>query len=152
MHRFARLRCCPLCRTEAYQKRQVHDGREAHRQRCAAKIQATVRAYLARKWYRQLRRRLPPQNPCLTRKWAAEQLQVSFRQLIVICVPSNQLAELTCLSAVCTRTVCVGQHQKLSSAMSGAICTPSTGPLASAHDDHPTQIVPYRLKGAHEHA
>ncbi|KAL3144147.1 hypothetical protein ABBQ32_003936 [Trebouxia sp. C0010 RCD-2024] len=80
--RFARVRCCPLCRTEAYQKRRVHDGREAHRHRCAAKIQATVRAYLARKWYRQLRRRLPPQNPCLTRKWAAEQLQDNSGRLL----------------------------------------------------------------------
>ena len=79
VHRFARARCCPLCRTEAYQKRQVHDGREAHRHRCAARMQAAVRGYLARKWYRQLRRRLPPQDACLTRKWAAEQLQVGIR-------------------------------------------------------------------------
>ena len=76
MHRFAQARCCPLCRTEAYQKRQIHDGREAHKYRCAAKVQAAVRGYLARKWYRHLRRRLPPQNPILMRKWAAEQLQV----------------------------------------------------------------------------
>lgn len=75
--RFARSRCCPLCRTEAYQKRQVHDGKEAHKHRCAARIQAAVRGFLARKWYRQLRRHQPPSNPRLTRKWAAEQLHVS---------------------------------------------------------------------------
>lgn len=48
--RFARARCCPLCRTEAYQKRQVHDGKEAHKHRCATRMQAAVRGYLARKW------------------------------------------------------------------------------------------------------
>ncbi|KAL3130515.1 hypothetical protein ABBQ38_008330 [Trebouxia sp. C0009 RCD-2024] len=50
--------------------------------RKTAKIQATVRAYLARKWYRHLRRRLPPQNACLTRKWAAEQLQDNSGRLL----------------------------------------------------------------------
>lgn len=33
--RFAQARCCPLCRTEAYQKRLVHDGKEAHKLRSA---------------------------------------------------------------------------------------------------------------------
>ncbi|DBA90567.1 TPA: RING finger protein 32 [Trebouxia sp. C0004] len=80
--RFARSRCCPLCRTEAYQKRQVHDGKAAHRHRCAAQIQAAVRGFLARKWYRHLRRHLPPSNPCLTRKWAAEQLQDNTGRLL----------------------------------------------------------------------
>ena len=35
-----------------------------------------VRGWLGRKWYRQLRRRLPPQDSRLRSKWAAEQLQV----------------------------------------------------------------------------
>lgn len=100
MHfRFARSRCCPLCRTEAYQKRQVHDGKAAHKHRCAAQIQAAVRGFLARKWYRHLRWHLPPSNPCLTRKWAAEQLQVTVH---------SKLSLYKGLVAVNARVTCLG--------------------------------------------
>lgn len=39
-----------------------------------------VRGWLGRKWYRQLRRHLPPQDHRLRSKWAAEQLQVGRGQ------------------------------------------------------------------------
>lgn len=38
--RYARQRCCPLCRAETYQKRRITDGREVHRHRCAVRVQA----------------------------------------------------------------------------------------------------------------
>jgi len=102
--RFARSRCCPLCRTEAYQKRQVHDGKAAHKHRCAAQIQAAVRGFLARKWYRHLRRHLPPSNPCLTRKWAAEQLQVRVHGQTSMC------KGVIAVKACANMAKCVGKH------------------------------------------
>jgi hypothetical protein len=39
-------------RRPQYEKRLIHDGPQAYRRSCAVRIQAAVRGYFTRKWYR----------------------------------------------------------------------------------------------------
>ncbi|KAJ9517624.1 hypothetical protein QJQ45_025042, partial [Haematococcus lacustris] len=80
--RYARVRCCPLCRAAQYQKRLIQDGAERYRTACATRIQAAVRGHLARKRYRELRKHHAPADPRLRRQWAAERLGESSSSLI----------------------------------------------------------------------
>lgn len=87
---YARVRSCPLCRRQQYEKRLITDGQDAHRHRCAAKytpvpagccvavsdavlrrIQATWRMHRARTHFLSL----PPRDPVLRRKWQLRRLE-----------------------------------------------------------------------------
>ncbi|KAM9826938.1 RING finger protein 32 [Neosynchiropus ocellatus] len=60
--RFSRRKCCPMCRTEQYETRVIHDGARLYRNRCATRIQACWRGHTARKRYREIRKTLCPED------------------------------------------------------------------------------------------
>ncbi|MEW5306773.1 MAG: hypothetical protein WDW36_009213 [Sanguina aurantia] len=78
--RFARVKCCPLCRAQHYQTRVISDGAEAHRHRCATRRAGA--ACWGRRRARRLRRHTPPRDPRLRKAWAAERLAEESRRLV----------------------------------------------------------------------
>jgi hypothetical protein len=73
--RFTGKKTCPLCRKEDYEKRVIHEGAKAHRLHSAILIQSTWRGYRVRKWYRLVRKSLPPNDPKLRKKFFEEKLK-----------------------------------------------------------------------------
>ncbi|XP_061877629.1 RING finger protein 32 isoform X2 [Entelurus aequoreus] len=72
--KFSGRKCCPMCRREQYETRVIHDAARLFRNQCAARIQAFWRGYIARKWYRNIRRNVCPKDKRLRRKFYAAKL------------------------------------------------------------------------------
>eukprot|EP00741_Cyanophora_paradoxa_P012705 tig00020616_g12275.t1 len=72
--RHARIKSCPMCRKESYQKRVIQDGAEHFRERCTIKLQAVVRGFLARRRYARATKGVVPADVRARKKWAAQQL------------------------------------------------------------------------------
>uniref|UniRef100_A0A8C3W100 Ring finger protein 32 n=1 Tax=Catagonus wagneri TaxID=51154 RepID=A0A8C3W100_9CETA len=70
--KFTNKKTCPLCRKNQYQTRVIHDGARLFKIKCATRIQASWRGHVVRKWYRNLRRSLPPTDATLRRKFFEE--------------------------------------------------------------------------------
>ncbi|XP_005673141.1 RING finger protein 32 isoform X2 [Sus scrofa] len=70
--KFTNKKTCPLCRKNQYQTRVIHDGARLFRTQCATRIQASWRGHVVRTWYRDLRRRVPPTDAKLRRKFFEE--------------------------------------------------------------------------------
>ncbi|GAB1289493.1 RING finger protein 32 [Apodemus speciosus] len=70
--KFTNKKTCPLCRKNQYQTRVIHDGARLFRVKCATRIQAYWRGYIVRKWYRDLRKMVPPTDAKLRRKFFEE--------------------------------------------------------------------------------
>uniref|UniRef100_A0A8C0D307 Ring finger protein 32 n=1 Tax=Balaenoptera musculus TaxID=9771 RepID=A0A8C0D307_BALMU len=80
--KFANKKTCPLCRKNQYQTKVIHDGARLFRIKCAARIQAFWRGHVVRKWYRELRRTVPPTDAKLRRKFfEAKFTEISHRLL-----------------------------------------------------------------------
>ncbi|XP_045693761.1 RING finger protein 32 isoform X2 [Phyllostomus hastatus] len=80
--KFTGKKTCPLCRKNQYQTRVIHDGAQLFRRKCATRIQACWRGHVVRKWYRDLRRTLPPTDARLRRKFFEEKFtEISQRML-----------------------------------------------------------------------
>ncbi|XP_069770873.1 RING finger protein 32 isoform X2 [Narcine bancroftii] len=60
--KFSGRKSCPMCRKEQYQTRVIHDGARLYRMKCAIRIQSYWRGYIVRKWYKQLRPTVPPND------------------------------------------------------------------------------------------
>ncbi|XP_071341109.1 RING finger protein 32 isoform X1 [Trachinotus anak] len=73
--RFSGRKCCPMCRREQYETRVIHDASRLFRHQCATRIQAYWRGYVARKWYRCLRKTICPKDKRLQRKFFEAKLQ-----------------------------------------------------------------------------
>ncbi|XP_040922018.1 RING finger protein 32 [Toxotes jaculatrix] len=73
--RFSGRKCCPLCRREQYETRVIHDAARLFRHQCATRIQACWRGYVARKWYRCMRKTICPKDKRLRRKFFEAKLQ-----------------------------------------------------------------------------
>ncbi|KAL4635289.1 RING finger protein 32 [Arapaima gigas] len=73
--RFSGKKCCPMCRREQYETRVIHDGARIYREKCAVRIQACWRGHVVRKWYKQMRERVPPKDKRLRRKFFEDKLQ-----------------------------------------------------------------------------
>ncbi|KAF6086753.1 ring finger protein 32 [Phyllostomus discolor] len=73
--KFTGKKTCPLCRKNQYQTRVIHDGAQLFRRKCATRIQACWRGHVVRKWYRDLRRTLPPTDARLRRKFFEEKVE-----------------------------------------------------------------------------
>ncbi|XP_076828178.1 RING finger protein 32 [Brachyhypopomus gauderio] len=67
--RFSGRKCCPMCRREQYETREIHDGARLYREKCALRIQACWRGYIARKWYENVRKQRPPNDTRLRRQF-----------------------------------------------------------------------------------
>ncbi|MCJ8731994.1 hypothetical protein PDJAM_G00205740 [Pangasius djambal] len=83
--RFSGRKCCPLCRTEQYETRVIHDGARLYREKCALRIQAWWRGCVARKWYRGVRKVVPPNDPQLRRRFFEEKFQEMNESLVQSC-------------------------------------------------------------------
>nr|XP_021141255.1 RING finger protein 32 isoform X4 [Columba livia] len=62
-------KCCPMCRKEQYQTRVIHDGARLFKIKCAVRIQASWRGYIVRKWYKNLRKTVPPKDSKLRKQF-----------------------------------------------------------------------------------
>uniref|UniRef100_A0A3Q4HLP2 Ring finger protein 32 n=1 Tax=Neolamprologus brichardi TaxID=32507 RepID=A0A3Q4HLP2_NEOBR len=72
--RFSGRKRCPLCRREPYETRVINDAARLFRHRCATRIQTYWRGYMARKWYRTIKKTICPKDKRLKRliKMSAE--------------------------------------------------------------------------------
>ncbi|XP_074222764.1 RING finger protein 32 isoform X6 [Camelus bactrianus] len=70
--KFTSKKTCPLCRRSQYQTRVIHTGAQLFKAKCVTRIQACWRGHVVRKWYRDLRRTVPPKDAKLRRKFFEE--------------------------------------------------------------------------------
>ncbi|KAM9775522.1 RING finger protein 32 [Syngnathus typhle] len=75
LEKFSGRKRCPMCRREAYQTRVIHEAARLLRNRCATRIQAFWRGYVARKRYGNIRRTVCPKDKRLRRKFFEAKLQ-----------------------------------------------------------------------------
>ncbi|XP_047424044.1 RING finger protein 32 [Mugil cephalus] len=73
--RFSGRKCCPVCRREQYETRVIHDAARLFRHQCATRIQAHWRGYVARKWYRHVKKTSCPKDKKQRRKYFEARLQ-----------------------------------------------------------------------------
>ncbi|KAK2859560.1 hypothetical protein Q5P01_004180 [Channa striata] len=73
--RFSGRKCCPICRREQYETRVIHDAARLFRHKCATRIQACWRGYVARKWYSHVKKTICPKDRQLRRKFFVAKLQ-----------------------------------------------------------------------------
>ncbi|NWH24007.1 RNF32 protein, partial [Grus americana] len=80
--KFTGKKSCPMCRKEQYQTRVIHDGARLFKVKCAIRIQASWRGYIVRKWYKNLRRTVPPKDSKLRKQFFEKKVeQISSRLL-----------------------------------------------------------------------
>ncbi|XP_071661422.1 RING finger protein 32 isoform X2 [Patagioenas fasciata] len=75
-------KCCPMCRKEQYQTRVIHDGARLFKIKCAIRIQASWRGYIVRKWYKNLRRTVPPKDSKLRKQFLEQKVQEISNRLL----------------------------------------------------------------------
>ncbi|XP_039609554.1 RING finger protein 32 [Polypterus senegalus] len=83
--RFSQKKSCPMCRMEQYQSRIIHDGTFLYKIKCATRIQAYWRGYVIRKWYRHIRKTIPPKDKNLRRKFFEEKLHELNQNFLRMC-------------------------------------------------------------------
>ncbi|XP_012509613.1 PREDICTED: RING finger protein 32 [Propithecus coquereli] len=90
--KFTNKKTCPLCRKNQYQTRVIHDGAHLFRMQCAARIQAHWRGHVVRKWYRNLRKIVPPRDAGLRKKFYETKFtEISHR---ILCSYNTNTEEL----------------------------------------------------------
>eukprot|EP00899_Mesostigma_viride_P003560 jgi/Mesvir1/13204/Mv06163-RA.1 len=82
--KFVDEKCCPLCRAKYRQKRVIDDGASMWRDRCATRIQAAVRGYFVRIWFKKLLASVPPSDPVKRRNWFAQKLEEANERLLKV--------------------------------------------------------------------
>ncbi|XP_045352262.1 RING finger protein 32 isoform X1 [Leopardus geoffroyi] len=90
--KFANKKTCPLCRKNQYQTRVIHDGARLFKVKCATRIQASWRGHVVRKWYRDLRRTVPPTDAKLRRKFFEGKFAEISRR--ILCSYNTNVEEL----------------------------------------------------------
>ncbi|XP_070336163.1 RING finger protein 32 isoform X2 [Odocoileus virginianus] len=75
--KFTNKKTCPLCRKNQYQTRVICDGARLFKIKCATRIQASWRGHVVRRWYRDLRRTVPPTDAKLRRKFFEAKISFS---------------------------------------------------------------------------
>ncbi|KAK2511293.1 Rnf32 [Columba guinea] len=75
-------KCCPMCRKEQYQTRVIHDGARLFKIKCAIRIQASWRGYIVRKWYKNLRKTVPPKDSKLRKQFLEQKVQEISNRLL----------------------------------------------------------------------
>ncbi|NWX88878.1 RNF32 protein, partial [Nothoprocta pentlandii] len=80
--KFTGKKSCPMCRKKQYQTRVIHDGARLFRVKCAVRIQASWRGYVVRKWYKNLRKTVPPKDSRLRRQFFEEKVQHISKRLL----------------------------------------------------------------------
>ncbi|EAX04553.1 ring finger protein 32, isoform CRA_c [Homo sapiens] len=97
---------CPICKEEfelrpqvfsirgknQYQTRVIHDGARLFRIKCVTRIQAYWRGCVVRKWYRNLRKTVPPTDAKLRKKFFEKKFtEISHR---ILCSYNTNIEEL----------------------------------------------------------
>lgn len=82
--RFTGKKSCPMCRKMQYQSRVVYEGSTYYRKQCAIKIQSLWRGYVAKKWYRNLRRTIPPKDPKLRKVFYEDKLHEITNRMVAM--------------------------------------------------------------------
>ncbi|NXU54798.1 RNF32 protein, partial [Turnix velox] len=80
--KFMGRKSCPMCRKEQYQTRVIHDGAHFFKIKCAVRIQAFWRGYVVRKWYKNLRRTVPPKDCKLRKQFLEKKVQQISTRLL----------------------------------------------------------------------
>uniref|UniRef100_A0A670J875 Ring finger protein 32 n=1 Tax=Podarcis muralis TaxID=64176 RepID=A0A670J875_PODMU len=80
--RFAGKKTCPMCRKIQYQTRVIHDGARLFKIKCATRIQAFWRGHIVRKWYKKLRKTVPPKDAKLRKKFFEEKFSEICQRLL----------------------------------------------------------------------
>ncbi|XP_042330955.1 RING finger protein 32 isoform X2 [Sceloporus undulatus] len=80
--RFAGKKTCPMCRRIQYQTRVIHDGAHLFKIKCATRIQAFWRGYIVRKWYKKLRKTVPPKDAKLRKRFFEEKFTEICQRLL----------------------------------------------------------------------
>ncbi|XP_027428747.1 RING finger protein 32 isoform X1 [Zalophus californianus] len=90
--KFTNKKTCPLCRKNQYQTRVIHDGARLFKIKCATRVQACWRAHVVRKWYQDLRRKVPPTDAKLRRKFFEEKFtEINHR---ILCSYNTDIEDL----------------------------------------------------------
>ncbi|EAX04551.1 ring finger protein 32 [Homo sapiens] len=90
--KFTNKKTCPLCRKNQYQTRVIHDGARLFRIKCVTRIQAYWRGCVVRKWYRNLRKTVPPTDAKLRKKFFEKKFtEISHR---ILCSYNTNIEEL----------------------------------------------------------
>ncbi|NXN43135.1 RNF32 protein, partial [Rhinoptilus africanus] len=82
--KFTGKKSCPTCGKEQYHTRLIHDGARLFKIKCAIRIQASWRGYF-RKWYKNLRRTVPPKDSELRKQFFEEKVQQISNCLLNSC-------------------------------------------------------------------
>ncbi|NXX56347.1 RNF32 protein, partial [Scopus umbretta] len=80
--KFTGKKSCPMCRREQYQTRVIHDGARLFKIKCAIRIQASWRGYIVRKWYKNLRKTVPPKDSKLRKQFFEKKVQQISNRLL----------------------------------------------------------------------
>ncbi|NWI19458.1 RNF32 protein, partial [Crypturellus soui] len=80
--KFTGKKSCPMCRRKQYQTRVIHDGARLFKVKCAIRIQASWRGYIVRKWYKNLRKTVPPKDSKLRKQFFEEKVQHISNRLL----------------------------------------------------------------------
>ncbi|NXO54583.1 RNF32 protein, partial [Aramus guarauna] len=80
--KFTGKKSCPMCRKEQYQTRVIHDGARLFKIKCAIRIQASWRGYIVRKWYKNLRKTVPPKDSKLRKQFFEKKVQQISNRLL----------------------------------------------------------------------
>uniref|UniRef100_A0A8B9ZEY6 Ring finger protein 32 n=1 Tax=Anas platyrhynchos TaxID=8839 RepID=A0A8B9ZEY6_ANAPL len=80
--KFTGKKSCPMCRKKQYQTRVIHDGARLYKIKCAIRIQASWRGYIVRKWYKNLRKTVPPKDSKLRKQFFEEKVQQISSRLL----------------------------------------------------------------------
>nr|XP_023495874.1 RING finger protein 32 isoform X2 [Equus caballus] len=106
--KFTNKKTCPLCRKNQYQTRVIHDGARLFKIKCATRIQAAWRGHVVRKWYRELRKTVPPTDAKLRRRFFEEKKVLSGgRELRKVSKRGSEDSR-KCFACTCTRNSTLG--------------------------------------------
>ncbi|XP_029444343.1 RING finger protein 32 isoform X1 [Rhinatrema bivittatum] len=80
--KFTGKKICPMCRKMQYQTRVIYDGARLFRTKCATRIQACWRGYIVRKWYKNIRKIIPPKDIKLRKIFFEEKFEEINNRLL----------------------------------------------------------------------
>ncbi|XP_062377247.1 RING finger protein 32 isoform X2 [Sardina pilchardus] len=85
LERYSGKKSCPMCRRQQYETRVIHEGARIYREKSVIRIQAWWRGCVARRWYRNVRRSVPPKDKQLRQRFFETKLQEMSDSLVQAC-------------------------------------------------------------------
>lgn len=72
--KYANIKCCPICRKEAYEKKNYFQTQQYYLNYCATLIQSAFKGFRQRKLYEDYLKKNPPKHPLVRRKFFSKQI------------------------------------------------------------------------------